>query len=622
MLTTLLLLFFHSLVADVTVDAAGPRTAVSPYIFGMNNALSDDPAQPRAETDWQRLRDVGVRMLRENGGNNATKYNWRRKITSHPDWYNNVYPHDWDFAVQSLYQNLPGVQGMWAFQLLGKAASTRAWNFDDWTYNRGQWWVGVTNNWAGGGGPATGDGDPSTYLMDWPADSTVGILSHWFSEHGLGLDRTQLRYWSMDNEADIWYATHDDVVRTAMPIEEFLLRYFEVAKKARALFPDIRLVGPVATNEWQWYNWADAKIRSGGKSYTYLEYFIKRVAEEEAASGLRLLDVLDIHFYPFEANAADILQLHRVWFDRGYQYPGANGVKCSGTGDWDESIRSEHILARCREWLDSYFGPGHDIGLGVSEMGIQGDDPNVTALWYASTLGVFADEGVELFAPWYWKAGMWEVLHLFSRYTREWSVPAVSSMSETVSAHASIDTAGDSLTVMLLNRGQSISEEARVRLDHFPVADGWYPALRLFDLPPAETFMSRSLNALRRDSVRVENGMIVTELPALSITAVLLHARGATAAHAPPMAEDFALQLYPQPAGDILNVRYTLPLSMPVSVTLHDIQGRLLLRAFEGRMHAGEQQYSLNTASFVPGTYFLRVKAAGRVAQKEIRIVR
>lgn len=31
-----------------------------------------------------------------NGGNNATKYRWRKKITSHTNWHNNVYPCDWD----------------------------------------------------------------------------------------------------------------------------------------------------------------------------------------------------------------------------------------------------------------------------------------------------------------------------------------------------------------------------------------------------------------------------------------------------------------------------------------------------------------------------------------------
>lgn len=622
MLTTLFLVFLHALATDITVDAAGTRVAVSPWIFGMNNALSDDPAHPLSETEWRRLRDSGVRMLRENGGNNATKYNWRRKLSSHPDWYNNVYPHDWDFAVQSLYENLPGVQGMWAFQLIGKAAATTEWNFDDWNYNGAQWWPGVTNNWAGGGGPISGDGDPDRYLTEWPADSTVAILPHWLSEYGLGLDGSAFRYWSMDNEADIWYATHDDVMPVQPSIEDFLQRYFEIAKKARAMDGDIRFVGPVATNEWQWYNWADAKIQSGGKSYTYLEYFIKRVAEEESASGMRLLDVLDLHFYPSESSIPDILQLHRVWFDAGYDYPGANGVKRAGTGDWDESIRSEHVFARCRAWLNQYFGSGHGIGLGVSEMGIQGDDPNVAATWYASTLGVFADEGVELFTPWYWKTGMWEVLHLFARYTRPFSVPAPSSRPETVSAHATLNSSGDSLTLILINRAASASEETRIHLANFNAVDGWYPVLQLHDLPAEETFISHSYNALRRDSIRVENGAISIALPALSVTAVLLHSSAATAVASPPATGNLSFEVYPQPSRGSAQLRYHLASEDDIRIALYDLQGRMLAILHEAHAVAGDHQLPLDLSSLSAGSYLVRITAGVHSAQTRLRVLR
>jgi len=138
---------------EIRIDAQAGRKPISPYLYGRNNSLSDDSRKPLSVADWQLLRDTGVRILRENGGNNATKYNWTLKLSSHPDWYNNVYSHDWDYAVQSLQKNLPGVQGMWAFQLIGKAASNANHNFDDWAYNRSQWWDGVAQNLAGSGVP-------------------------------------------------------------------------------------------------------------------------------------------------------------------------------------------------------------------------------------------------------------------------------------------------------------------------------------------------------------------------------------------------------------------------------------------------------------------------------------
>jgi hypothetical protein len=47
--------------------------------------------------------------------------------------------------------SFPDMQGMFAFQLLGRAASNSNNNFNDWGYNQAQYWSGVTQNLAGGG---------------------------------------------------------------------------------------------------------------------------------------------------------------------------------------------------------------------------------------------------------------------------------------------------------------------------------------------------------------------------------------------------------------------------------------------------------------------------------------
>ncbi len=112
------------------------------------------------------------------------------------------------------------------------------------------------------------------------------------------------------------------------------------------------------------------KVTYKGKQYPWLEYFILRVAEEQELSGIRLLDVLDIHFYPGETNSADIVQLHRVFFDETYNYPGANGVKKTGAGGWDNNLTKEYIFKRCNTWLENYMGADNGVALSVSETGI------------------------------------------------------------------------------------------------------------------------------------------------------------------------------------------------------------------------------------------------------------
>ena len=513
----------------IAVNAGVAPTPVSPYIYGKNNSLSDDPSKPLDRGQWDFLRDLGITMFRESGGNNSTKYNWRRKLSSHPDWYNNVFPHDWDFASQSLQEKLPHAQGMWSFQLIGKAAKSSASNFNSWNYNQSQWWEGTTQNLCGngvvnpdGGEEALVEGDTSLYLENWNADSTSGILAHWFDAGALGLDSTKLRYWNMDNEPEIWLGTHSDTWPEQPSAEEFMQRYINVAKKAREAFPGIKLVGPVPANEWQWYNWDGGKIPYDGKSYVWLEYFIKRIAEEEAASGIRLLDVLDIHFYPEETKPEDIVQLHRVYFDRDYDYPGANGVKRSGSLSWDNSITREYIFGRCSDWLEQYMGPEHGVTFSVTETGIKADDPNIIANWYASTLGEFARQGVEIFTPWTWKTGMYEVIHLFSKYGQENFLPASSSLEEFVSAYPMISGQRDSMTLFLVNRHLTEEKAVQIDISEFPIRDGSYDLLQLNNLPSTETFFSRSDNALTSSPVEVSENSMDLSLPPLSVSALTL----------------------------------------------------------------------------------------------------
>ncbi len=420
---------------------------------------------------------------------------------------------------------------MWCFQLLGKVADNTEHNFNDWAYNQSQWWSGVGQNLAGGGvanpdggSDALNDGDPSLYLTDTSADTSTAILDHWIKPTELGLDRRQFRYWNMDNEPEIWEGTHDDVMPAQIPAEAFMQRYFEYAKAARARFPEIRLVGPVTANEWQWYNWP-SPIVADGRSYPWLEYFIKRIGEEQARTGVRLLDVLDIHYYPGATDPADVVQLHRTFFDPTYVNPDANGVHAVN-GGWDTSITREFIFGRCQEWLDTYLGPGNGVTFGLTETGLPVTNAPLASVWYASTLGEFMRHGVEVFTPWSWQPGMWEVLHLFSRYNGSTSVHAVSDDEITVSAYATTDDSTGALTIVLVNRALTASASTNVSIAHASVPDGAYPTLQLADLPATETFVSDTTNALVSGTVNITGNQFSITLPALSITSVQLQRSG------------------------------------------------------------------------------------------------
>ena len=531
-----------TLAIDITVDANAGIKKISPYLYGRNiDKISDGDAEVTEEESAfiNQMLDAGIHMLRANNGNNATRYNWRHKMTVHPDWYNNVYSHDWAITAQKVLDKMPGVDAMYAFQLTGYAASSTDYNFPDWNWKQEHGTYATQTFDLAGGGEVSEDGktlikagDASLYNMEWPADSTVAIIPHWKDE--LKFDMSRFKYWSMDNEMEIWRGTHSDL---DLPVTgDFLVeRYIDVAKKARAAWGDIKLTGPVAANEWQWcsvssYNKED-RPKGEDRNYCWLEYFIMKVAEEQKKSGVRLLDVFDIHWYPTEKDYESRVNWHRVMFDTTYNYPGANGIKMVG-GNWDNKITKEYIFVRINQWLEKYFGKNHGITFGITETSIIDNDPMVTALIYASFLGTMQDNGVEIFTPWTWGDGMYETVHLFSRYGHPNRVQSTSSNDSLVSAYSSISNKGDSLTVIFVNRAEKDAQNIDLNLANF-ASDGTVKTLTLQNLK-GETFVSHTSNALKENAVEAKTqggtttatGYSINRfkmtLPAKSITAVLL----------------------------------------------------------------------------------------------------
>ncbi|MBV5281356.1 MAG: T9SS type A sorting domain-containing protein [Paludibacter sp.] len=592
---------------SVTVNATVNKKKVSPYIYGRNNTF-DKPAQF--------YKDAGLRFSRMNGGNNATKYNWRKKLTSHPDWYNNVYDTDWDKSAKEVSTTYPYMQQMYAFQLIGRVASSKSYNFKDWDYNQSSYWFGVGQNLAGGGIANTTDekngstalkeGDINLYTEEWPADSTVAILNHWFGANGLKLNKSPFLYWNMDNESDVWNGTHSDVMKTLISAPAYMDNYINIAKKARALFPEIKFCGPVTTSEWQWYKWADESIRIDGKYYSWLEYFIKRCADEEKASGIRVLDVVDLHNYPWAKNGdIDALQLHRMYYDTDYTYAGANGLYTLN-GGWDTSLNKEYIFKRINDWLTNYYGENNGITCAISEWSPASSEsnPSVTSVVYASHLGTFANNGVEFFTPWTWMNGMWETLHLFSRYAKNNSVSSISSLENTVSAYTTVSEVADSMTVMIVNRDMSSARKVTVNLNGFSVNNGNYSTLQLSALPSSETFVSHTNNALKLNSVTINSNSFSITVPSLSTTAVILKSTLTGIAEHKNQTDE--LKIYPNPATDILNVSISSNVAEPTEIDVFDLSGRKI--QVSEINYDGYSPITTNVSTLSNGFYLLSVK--------------
>ncbi|MHB8261386.1 MAG: hypothetical protein ACYDCN_11700 [Bacteroidia bacterium] len=135
---------------------------------------------------------------------------------------------------------------------------------------------------------------------------------------------------------------------------------------------------------------------------------------------------------------------------------------------------------------------------------------------------------MEFFTPWYWYPGMWETLHLFSRYGKSTRVQSTSTNEHDVSAYSSINAAADSMTVILVNRALTTSHTINLNLANFTVSNGSYVTKQISGLPSTETFVSHTNNALHTGTATVNSNALSISLPALSTTAIILKGAATT----------------------------------------------------------------------------------------------
>lgn len=566
----------------ISIDGNATPHKISRYIYGKNNSTNDDSTKATTDSMWTIINESGIGILRENSGNNLTKYNFHRRVASHPDWYNRVHDQNWDYEIQTIQENAPQVQVMYGLPILGWVGANSEYNFKDWDWyvSHGNKWLNTAQNVTGKGAepnPDNGknalvDGDISTYLKEWPTDSCVGILDHWFGENGLGIDRSKTLYWALDNEPEIWHLTHDDVQKEPVKPEEYIEKYVRVAKAARAKYPDLKLIGPICANEWQWFAGPDRKdLTIDGRYWPWLEYIIKRIAEEEKKCGMKLLDVFALHYYPINFSDEEILQTHRIYFDENYIYPKANGVKLIN-GGWDETQSKVYIFKRCQEWMKEYMGEDDIRAFGITETGIESNDPDINSVWYGSMMGEFMKHNLEFFIPWSWKTGMWETLHLFARYNKEYYLPSTSENDSIVSVHTSISADKDSMSILLINRSIKDEIETEIQLKNYEVPDGEYRLSQLSDLPEEESFISHTINALKEKSVMVQNGKATITLPPLSTSTLQLCKTEQTELHEQ---KNPILRVYPTYAMSCL---YVEGLNEKATIQLISTDGKVVLK--------------------------------------------
>jgi hypothetical protein len=381
--------------ASLSVLCTEPTHAISPLIYGIAfNALR--------ESKDAHLWEMGA-TARRWGGNPTSRYNWKLNAwNTANDWYfRNTSPGDepkFTYEEFLLSNRAHGLQSALTLPILGWVAKdTSSVSFPVSKY-KSQEKTAPEMPEAGNGKSPSG-----ALLSPLPPEQTSvaappEFIAEWvrtLRQKDGGRGRSVQMYF-LDNEPMLWNSTHRDVHPQPTTYDELLERTVAYGTAVRQADPEAVIAGPA---EWGWTAYfrsaadvdksrpADADRKAHG-NMPLLPWYLRKLREHQKKTGVRLLDVLDVHFYPQgtglgleeagetdEATSALRIRSTRALWDDNYK---------------DESWIGEpvRLIPRLKKMVAENY-PGLGIALGEYNFGATGHMSG--GLAQAEALGRFAE---------------------------------------------------------------------------------------------------------------------------------------------------------------------------------------------------------------------------------------
>lgn len=378
---------------------------MSPLIYGI-------AYDPRLDAKEQHQHALGA-TARRWGGNPASRFNWEHGAAWNTanDWFfENV---DYTGAGGAAYATFlranheRGMASAFTVPILGWVAKdTRSYAFpvSELGLQRA---VDPYKPDAGDGVSAAGrplpPGPPSRTSVASSPESIRRFVEHLRAEDQKRGARGVALY-ILDNEPMLWNSTHRDVHPDPVTYDELLDRTLRYGAAVRAADPDAVLAGPA---EWGWpalfFSAKDAAAGFHAKpdrlahgDVPLLAWYLQKLRAHEEQTGVRLLDVVDVHFYP---------QGEGVGGREGGTDARTAALRIRSTRAlWDPAYTDEswikdrvELIPRLQRLIAENY-PGRGVMIGEYNFGAEQHISGGLAV--AEALGRFAQGGLQ--AAFYW----------------------------------------------------------------------------------------------------------------------------------------------------------------------------------------------------------------------------
>jgi fibronectin type 3 domain-containing protein len=469
---------------SVSVDVLSNRHPISSYIYG--GSYPQDAAH---------VTDSGMTVVRW-GGNATSRYNWQTQTSnSANDWYFSDYTYTGigDSDTVKFIQDVKAAGGtpLMTMVMLDWVSRGDPANGTDngqlYSYSVAKYGaqckVRPDNSDAGNGQqtncstnitgndfndahvpifddtttacPSSAKG-PCVYRKDWAAALATAFGS---APH----------FYDMDNESDIWGGTHHDVHPDPAGYAELRDIYLRVARGLKTWDPAAIRLGPVSCCWWFYWNGANSSDKGNHAGIDFLPWWLNEVYWQDQIAGTRSLDIFDIHAYPDGPDTSSYTLAQKkalaVSIYRDYWDPML--VSPSGTVNqpYTTNIQPNKTIAfripRMRAIVNATY-PGTPLGITEWSAAFAGESDFSTAIGDADAYGILGRDRVYLASRWGAPDPAnpnYQALKLYTNYDGSHHTFGTTSVADTntgnpnlFSSYAALDSTGNKLTVMVLNK--------------------------------------------------------------------------------------------------------------------------------------------------------------------------
>ncbi len=497
--------------ADITfaVNSATSRKPISRYIYGKNFNGSTWANEPNLTTN--RL-----------GGNRWTAFNWENNASNAGSDYN----HQSDSylgggntageAVRSHVANAQAAGGamLVTVPILGWVAADKA------------------------GTSVSGQSIASRFFrteaakgsaFQYPPNLTDSVVYQdefvWWLERTFPNahdDAARDIFYSLDNEPDLWNDTHPVIHPSAVTYAELVSKSITTAAAVKAVAPRGKVFGFVSYGFNGFVSLQDAPDASG-RDFT--DFFLRSLRDAEATHGKRLVDVLDLHWYP-EARGGNVriigedtsatvaaarVQAPRSLWDPTYvesswvaSFAGSQGIRLIPS--MKAKIAANYPGTELA-FTEYYYGGGNHISGGVAQ---------------ADVLGIFGREGVFAAHLWPMSDNTPYIKAAFAMFRSfdgaggsfgDVAVQASTSNVADTSVYASVDAANPNRMVLVVINKATTAKTAALSVTHTTA----FSRAKVYQLTAASSSPARGTDVLATGA----NAFRYT-MPAMSVSTLVL----------------------------------------------------------------------------------------------------